>query len=166
MSFHFCNILRTTGIYCDLCSSAGWSLALLMLYPKFFDFWRINTWLLCDIVSNLHGFFTIFPHLVFGSLPLSECCLCNVELPQSFSAYICLWMQYDWYTCRITARAISEFFCCPGQCYKFCPTTKVLQSVSYFPIVETFHYWKYLLQLFSLHVAKIIQYGHYYQLFF
>lgn len=137
-----------------ICPSSGWSPAPLMVYPKFFDWLLKNkhltsTWYL----FNLMWIFDSFSLPFFHTLPLSEC-LCNREHPESLSACIHLWIQYIWYTCHFTARATSEFFYCPNQCYKFLPTTKVLQSVSYFPLIETFYYCKYLPQFMLLAGGK------------
>ena len=134
-----------------ICPSAGWSPR--CIPSSLTDFWRINTWLLHGIESTLCGFLTVFCLPFFCSLPLSEC-LCTRGILESFSVCIHLWIQYSWYTCLFTGRASSEFFCCPRQCYSYLPTTKVLQSVSYFPLIETIYYFKYLLQFMLLACGK------------
>lgn len=134
-----------------ICPSAEWSTR--CTPSSLTDFWRINTWLLHGIDSTLCGFLTVFPCLFFRSLLLSEC-LCTRGIPESFSACIRLWIQYSWYTCHFTGRTSSELFCCLRQCYIFLPTTKVLQSVSYFPLTEIIYYCKYLLQFILLVCGK------------
>lgn len=120
------------------------------VYPKFFDWLLKNkhltfTWYWFNLVC----IFDSFSLPIFRSLLISER-LCTRGLPESFSACIHLWIQCSWYTCHFTGRASSEFFCCLRQCYIFLPTTKVLQSVSYFPLIEIIYYCKYLLQFMLL----------------
>jgi hypothetical protein len=135
---------------------AGWSPR--CVPSSLTDFWRINTWLLHGIDSTLMWIFDSFSLSFFHSLPLSDC-LCTRELPESFSACIHLWIQYSCNTCHFTGRASSEFFATLGSATNSFPPLRYCSQFHISPL-RTYY------SLCSLHVANIIKYGHYYQLFF
>lgn len=129
------------------------------------DFWRINTWLLYGIDSTLCGFLTIFPCLFF-----IHCHYQNVYVPGNSlnhlqHASICESNIVG--TLAISqAGPVQNFFAALGSAtdsfppLSYCSQFHISPSLKLFIIVSTYY------NLCCLHVANIIQYGHYYQLFF
>ena len=131
------------------------------------DPWTLKTWLLQSIDSNLCGFLTIFPCFFFFfsfTATISMSVYQGNSLNHLQHASICEFNIVG--TLAISqAGPVQNFVAALDSAtnslwpLRYCSHFHISPSLKLFIIVSTYY------NLCCLHVAKIIQYGHYYQLF-